>query len=63
MASKNPELYQKFFTTPSKWHQSCPTIHSGCSDGWGQKPDSYIKVRYFVCTNDITKAPVEMQVK
>ena len=62
LASQNPVLYQGFFTTPSRWYQGCPTVHGGCNEGWGQKPDSYVKVRSVICTNDVTQVPIEVQV-
>ncbi|MFN7094922.1 MAG: type II secretion system protein, partial [Burkholderiales bacterium] len=33
LASKNPALYSGIVTTPSRWYQGCPAIHSGCGEG------------------------------
>jgi hypothetical protein len=58
LSSKNPPLYGGVVTTPAHWYQGCPDVHSGCNEGWGQVPDTYIVVRSITCTNDISKVGI-----
>ncbi len=55
------ELFQGIVTTPSRWYQGCPTVHTGCNEGWGQVSDTYIVVRSITCTNDITQIALPIQ--
>lgn len=57
----NIPLFQGIQTTPSRWYQGCPTVHSDCNEGWGQNPDTYIIVRSITCTNDISQISIPIQ--
>lgn len=45
----NQTLYHGLITTPSVWYQQCPRLHSGCVDGFGQVPDTYVEVKSVTC--------------
>ncbi|MBY0379132.1 MAG: type II secretion system GspH family protein [Burkholderiales bacterium] len=55
-------IYKSITTTPSHWYQGCPTIHSGCNEGFGQVSDTYKQVTSFTCTNDPSKLVVNIVV-